>query len=205
MAFAKPLILASLTLVAVLAGCLGSDEQGSASVYVKDAPTDEFDEIHVVFTQVEVHAAGAKDDNGSANDTAGWKTLFEDAAGVDVDLLNASGAQAAFLGEADLASGKYTQVRIHVLRAYGMQDGAEVNITLSSGTLKLNHPFEVEADRETRIVLDFDLDRSLRQQGTDGAWRMTPVVGTVVAEVVADDASGEEAGQEAGDIEEIEA
>lgn len=207
MVFTKPTLLALMLAGALLPGCFG-DGQGSASVYVKDAPTDEFDEIHVVFTKVEVHAADGDDDqdgddNASANQTAGWETLYDDASGTDVDLLNASGARAAFLGEADLDAGKYTQIRVHVLEAYGIQNGTRVNITVSSGTLKLIHPFEVEADKETRIVLDFDLDRSLRQQGMDGAWRLTPVVGTVSAEVVEDDASGEEAGDEAGEIEEL--
>ncbi len=219
MAFPKPTLIALLLAGALLPGCFG-DEQGSASVYVKDAPTDKFDEIHVVFTKVEVHAADSVADDGDEagdaddNETddegnqtgalAGWKTVFSNATGVDVDLLNASGARAAFLGEADLEAGKYTQVRVHVKEAYGVQNGTRVNITVSSGTLKLIHPFDVEADKETRIVLDFDLDRSLRQQGMDGAWRMTPVVGTVSADVVEDDASGEEAGDEAGEIEELE-
>lgn len=210
MVFTKPTLLALLLAGALLPGCFG-DGQGSASVYVKDAPTDEFDEIHVVFTKVEVHAAGggddeSDDDNASSNQTssAGWRTLFDNASGADVDLLNASGARAAFLGEADLDAGKYTQIRVHVLEAYGIQNGTRINITVSSGVLKLIHPFDVEADKETRIVLDFDLDRSLRQQGPDGAWRMTPVVGTVSADVVDDDASGEEAGDEVGEIKEIE-
>lgn len=205
MASATSVLIALLGLTAMTAGCLGADDQGSASVYVKDAPTDEFDEIHVVFTKVEVHAAGAGDANDSANGTSGWKSLFEEDAGVDVDLLNASGTHAAFLGEANLTAGKYTQIRVHVQEAYGIQNGTRVNITVSSSTLKLIHPFEVEADRETRIVLDFDLDRSLRQPGMDGAWRMTPVVGTVSADIVEDDASGAEAGAEAGETEEIEA
>lgn len=179
----------------VTAGCT-SPSTGSASVYVKDAPTDEFDEIHVVFTKIQVHAS-----NASENGT-GWVTLFDNATGVDVDLLNASGTQAAFLGEADLQTGRYTQLRVTVMEAYGVKDDQQIALTLSSGTLKLNHPFTIAADKETRLVLDFDLDRSLHQQG-NGAWRMTPVVGQVLAEVVEDDASGEEAGQEAGDIETV--
>ena len=206
-------LLACLALVAALtAGCADSGE-GSASVYVKDAPTDEFDEIHVVFTKVEVHAAGeggdeddeddaGGDGNETDNSTAGWKVLFSDAAGVDVDLLNASGTQAAFLGEAELAAGRYTQLRVAVKSAYGMANGTQVPLTLSSGTLKLNHPFTVESGAETRLVLDFDLDRSLHQQG-NGAWRMTPVVGSVTAEEVEDSESGEESA-EPGDVEDVE-
>ncbi|MFA5943399.1 MAG: DUF4382 domain-containing protein [Candidatus Thermoplasmatota archaeon] len=215
---ASALLAATLSLAFLLAGCSSSGGDGSASVYVKDAPTDEFDEIHVVFTKVEVHAAGddgddaddsedsTTDDNETDGDddnsTAGWRTLFEDSAGVDVDLLNASGTHAAFLGEADLPAGKYTQLRITVTEAYGIDNGTRVPITVSSGTLKLNHPFDVEEAAETRIVLDIDLDRSLHQQG-GGAWRMTPVVGSVEAEEVDDEESGEDASEE-GEIEDLE-
>lgn len=203
--------LAALVLLAAFtAGCAAGGD-GSASIYVKDAPTDEFDEIHVVFTKVEVHAAGdggddddedGDDGNGTDNATAGWKVLFSDASGVDVDLLNATGSQAAFLGEADLAAGRYTQLRVTVKSAYGVDNGTQVPLTLSSGTLKLNHPFTVKADAETRLVLDFDLDGSLHQQG-NGAWRMTPTVGSVTADEVDDSESGEESA-EPGDVEDVE-
>ena len=192
--------LAILTLLAAaVAGCSSSGD-GSASVYVKDAPTDEFDEIHVVFTKVEVHASGSGGDDG--NSTAGWRTLVTSSSGIHVDLLNASGTQAAFLGEANLTAGKYTQIRVTVKEAFGVQNGTRVAITLSSDSLKLNHPFDVDAGKETRIVLDFDLDGSLHQQG-GGAWRMTPVVGSVSAETVDDEESGSEAGESPGDVEDV--
>jgi hypothetical protein len=211
---------ALLLLVAALAaGCAASGD-GSASVYVKDAPAATFDEVHIVFTKVEVHAAGGDDDaepedavagNASADGnatadgngtSAGWKVLFSDSAGVDVDLLNASGARAAFLGEASLGAGRYTQLRVTVKSAYGVENGTKVPLTVSSGTLKLNHPFTVKAGAETRLVLDVDLDRSLHQQG-NGSWRMTPVIGSVDAEQVGDGASGFEADQP-GDVGELE-
>ena len=209
-AMARSAILALLALAGVLtAGCASSGD-GSASIYVKDAPADDFEEVHVVFTKVEVHAAGGddgdddndEDGNATGNSTAGWKVLFSDAAGVDVDLLNASGSRAAFLGEADLAAGKYTQLRITVKSAYGVDaNGTQVPLTVPSGTLKLTHPFTVEAGEETRLVVDIDLDRSLHQQG-NGSWRLTPVVGSVDAEQVDDEASGEDTGQP-GDVETV--
>lgn len=202
-------------------GFMTESRASSASIYVKDAPTDEFSEIHVVFTKVEVHAAGDEDadgnetsddgnetsevDNETADDDAnetdeddgGWITLFENANGTDVDLLAASGDASAFLGEADLEPGKYTQIRITVASAYGVSlDGNDtVNITVSSGTLKIVKPFDVIEGEEAKITVDYDLDRSLKQQG-NGKWRMTPVVGSVVVEHVDDDESGEDAHDE---------
>ncbi len=159
-------------------------------------------EIHVVFTKIEVHAAGGDADANSTS-SAGWKVLFEDSAGVDVDLLNVTGTQAAFLGEASLAAGKYTQLRITVASAHGVQDGNDVAITVSSGTLKFNRPFDVDAEKETRLVIDVDLDKSLNQSGS-GTWRMTPVVGSVSATVVEDSSSGDDVADE-GDVESVSA
>lgn len=199
---------------------------GSASAYVKDAPADEFREIHLVFTHVAVHRSGSDSGNGSSNATgtatgaatsggngsldgstqtvgdAGWIELFFDPAGVDVDLLATTGARAAFLGEADLAAGRYQQVRITVIDAYGIrEDGTRENITVSSGMVRSVRSFEVEDGRETRVTIDIDLDRSLRQQG-NGEWRLSPVIGKTFAAVVDDDASGEEQA-EAGEVEDI--
>jgi hypothetical protein len=199
-------MLATLTLMAAMVSGCASQGEGSASIYVKDAPTDSFDEIHVVYTKVSVHAAGDGDNDDDSDDgdnqTAGWKVLFDNASGVDIDLLNVTGDRAAFLGEDDLPAGKYTQLRVEVKQAYGVaENGSHVAITLPSGTLKFNHPFTVEADEETRLVLDFDLDASMEQQ-TDGSWRMTPVVGHVDAQQVDDDESGEDADSE-GEVAEI--
>lgn len=205
------LALAMLVGVAGLAGCV-TDGEGSASIYVKDAPTDEFDEIHVLFSAVEVHYAGngsdeddgnetdAMDGNETDEDDGEWRTIVESESGIDVDLLNASGTRSAFLGEADLEAGTYTQIRVHVIEAYGIEDGERSDFFVPSGTLKLVRSFEVQADQETKITLDFDLDRSLKQTG-NGQWILTPVVGMTYVEVVEDDESGEDVHQE-GDIQE---
>jgi hypothetical protein len=232
----------ALLIALALAGCSTSNDAdggdsggtGSASAYVKDAPSDAFAEVHVVFTQVSVHRSGGDDSDsnmttsmgistsvgnttvsGSVNATAtsanstsdpgseaGWIVLFSDASGVDVDLLNTTGARAAVLGEADLEAGHYQQVRITVKEAYGIgHDGNRTEITVSSGTLKSVKSFEVEADEETRITIDIDLEKSLKQSG-NGQWRMTPVIGKTSAAVVDDGSSGEESSQP-GDVESV--
>lgn len=191
-------IITALALFAVaFAGCTDSGD-GSASIYVKDAPTDEFSEIHVNFTQVQVHYAGnGSDDNETEEEDEGsWITLFENADGTDIDLLAASGNASAFLGEERLEPGKYTQIRIIVQSAYGIDhDGNTVDIPVSSGTLKIIKPFNVVAGEESKITVDIDLDRSLVKTGNQG-WRMTPVVGSTVVEQVDDASSGRDAHSE---------
>jgi hypothetical protein len=241
MAF-RPLAV-TLLVALLLSGCTQSTDDGdgsgsgtgSASAYVKDAPSDDFREVHVVFTEVAVHRSGGDEpdpagagtstqtgtaignttvsaslsvtsDPNSTSDgdgsEAGWIVLFSDPAGVDVDLLNTTGARAAFLGEEDLAAGQYQQIRMTVIEAYGIDhDGERVEITVSSGTLRSVKSFRVEEDRETRITIDIDLERSLRETG-NGQWRMTPVVGKTTAQAVDDDSSGDETA-EPGDIEDV--
>lgn len=176
----------------VLSGCVGSDDgEGSASFYVKDAPTDEFSEIHVLFTKIEVHAASDDSDDNATDDDSGWITVYENATGTDLDLLQASDPnQAFFLGEANLSEGRYTQIRVHTDSAYGIDhDGERIDFALAPTPLKIVRSFEINATMETRIVLDFDLDRALVQQGPNG-WRMTPVIGKTLVEEVDNDESG---------------
>jgi hypothetical protein len=201
--------IALLVAAVSLAGCTGDAADGSASIYVKDAPTDVFAEVHVVITEVSVHVAGGGDegedeqnetgeaalDEGNDTGGAGWKVLADSDGGFDVDLLNASGTNAAFLGEADLAAGRYTQIRVQVDSAYGItHEGDRLNISVPSQALRVVRSFEVEEGQETRIILDIDLEASLRQQGDE--WRLRPVVGTTMVEVVEDAGSGEDVHEE---------
>lgn len=242
------LLLVAAVAAVALAGCSSSTTSGgggsgstsggtgSASAYVKDKPSDDFREVHIVLTQVSVHRSGGSDGNETSNTTAtgtatgvsttvgnatvsasatasgtvsgstapeaGWIVVFSDAAGVDVDLMNATGAKAAFLGEADLSAGHYQQVRITVKSAYGVHaNGTRDNITVSSGTVKAVKSFDVEAGKETRLTVDLDLERSLHQQG-NGEWRLSPVVGKVSSAVVDDRGSGSDTAQP-GDVEDV--
>lgn len=167
------------------AGCVtGDGGDGSASFYVKDAPSDEFKHVNVTFSEVQVHFAG----NGSSEDAADeegdgqWITVVDEER--TVDLLNFQQEDSrAFLGEANLTAGTYTQIRVTVDDAYGISadDGSREDITVSSGTVKVVRSFEIAEGEETRVILDIDLDRSLREQG-NGQWRMTPVIGKTIVE-----------------------
>lgn len=173
----NPALLAACVATTLLAGCASGS--GEASAYVKDAPAGDWDAIHLTFTEVSVHSSG------DGNSSTGWHTLFSDAAGVTVDLLNTTGARAAFLGESGLPAGKYQQLRIKATKAHGVTTSGEgIDIALPQGELKLNKAFRVEAGKETRLVIDFDLDRAVQQKGS--GWEFKPVVGKVYAQVVED-------------------
>lgn len=228
-----------VSLVLPMAGCLDSGD-GSASLYIKDAPTDEFSEVHVVFSQAYVHQAGEdggeetsdgednRPDSGGPSgerstatagltfqgpgsggtqenqfrEEAGWLQIVSDSQGIDVDLLNATGTKAAFLGEEDLAAGTYTQIAVVVQEAYGIDNnGSQVSITVPSGIGRIVQSFQIEADQETRIILDLDLDRALVESDDQG-WQLTPVFGQTVVETVDDSQSGQDA-HEQGEVAEV--
>lgn len=221
------LCISSLLSTVSLLGCVTTDDggQGSASIYIKDQATDDFQEVHALITTAMVHRAdgddgtgenetsdddGADDGmDGNGTDDGTWITIYQNASGLDIDLLAVQGDLAAFVGEADLEAGKYTQIRFTVESAYGIDnDGERVEIEVSSGAVRVVRPFEVDADMESRIVIDIDLDRSLHRMGgtapivDEPRYRMTPVLGTTTVEVVEDDESGEEA-HEPGEAAEV--
>lgn len=186
-------------------------QQGSMTTYVKDAPTDEFEEIWITFAEVRVHYAGnGSEANATGNETNGtdegrWLTAFNGTRSVDLLRFNETGAK-AFLGAADVPVGRYTQIRVNVTEAYGIdENGTRSNITVSSGTAKIVRPWTVSANGTTaQVTIDLNLDRSLHKQGggsaqgqgqgqgqADGdrqtSWRLTPVIGKVLVDHVEDD------------------
>ena len=98
------------------------------------------------------------------------------------------------LGVGPLASGHYTQLRLTVTNAVLYFDnpstgpacaasiptpaGASAPVQVSSGEVKLNRQFDVPERGATTILIDFDGDKSVIQQG-NGAYRMSPVIGIV--------------------------
>ena len=206
-------------------GAPGAQQEAGMTTYVKDAPTDEFREIWVTFDRVQVHYAGngsdgnasdaedgnateaanTTEENATAEEEGRWIVTVNETRSLDLLSFNTSEAK-AFLGEADVPTGQYTQIRVNVTEAWGiLDDGNEtrVNITVSSGTAKVNRPFEVTANGTTQVVIDVDLDRSLIRTGGQGqssgqgqgqspsgertTWRMTPVIGSVAIQHVDED------------------
>lgn len=236
----RVLFMVALMMGVAFAGCVGGD--GSASVYIRDAPTDEFESVNITFTHVYVHEAG--DDEDEENDTdqdggqqagddgapggtlslqeaaqhderdgdgqgdeqfqedAGWFAITEDEDGIEVDLLNATGTHAAFLGEGGLPAGHYTHIAVVIQDAYGIDtDGDRVDIRTPSNIGRVVQSFDVQEDTETRIILDLDLDRALVEQGS--GWALTPVWGQTVTEHVDPSTSGSEE-HEPGEVAEVE-
>lgn len=177
-----------LLVVPALAGCAATGGEGAVTTYVKDAASDDFQEVQITFDEVEVHFAG--------NET--WVTTVTESRTVDLLSFDES-ASKAFLGEANLSEGRYTQIRIHVTDAYGIDNnGDRVDITVTQPTAKTAGTFEVVEGETTQVTIDVDLDQSLHEQGPQG-WRLTPVIGRIdVRQSVQNDPRADRADSDAG-------
>ncbi|MBI2078056.1 MAG: DUF4382 domain-containing protein [Euryarchaeota archaeon] len=118
--------------------------------------------------------ATASEDDGS---DGGWFEIMNSTQ--TVDLKQFQGDASAFLGDAEVQAGKYTQIRIAIDEAYGMKDGARVNFTVPSGTLKIVRPWTVEPGEETILTVDFLLDKSIIAKG-NGEYSLKPTMKLLV-------------------------
>ncbi len=142
--------------------------QGGLNVYVRDA-TGPWAHVYVTFSDVQVH------ETGKGNST-GWDTVRMQTRTVDLASLT---SVSDLLAIDRLNPGKYTDIRIVVASASGqLSTGQAVNLTVPSGELKINHPFEISSARTTSLTVEIDLSRSIGQNGTQ--YVFTPVVGSVI-------------------------
>jgi hypothetical protein len=164
-----------------------SGSTGTLNLRITDSPYSDARALLVTFSQVSVHRADTPD--------TAWVTLpFAEAATTRTcDLKKLVNAQ-DILGTGPLATGHYTQVRLTVSQATLYLDnpsagaacasalvppgGRSAAVEVSSGEVKLNREFDVAAGGSTTMVVDFDGDRSVIQQG-NGAYRMSPVISVV--------------------------
>lgn len=65
------------------------------------------------------------------------------------------------LGETELASGTYTQIRVYVSSASVTTENGTSELKIPSGSIKLVRPFTIEPNKTTSLVLDWDADTSV--------------------------------------------
>ncbi len=180
-----------LGLVLVLgAACSGpSGQTGSLTVNLKDGPYADAQAMLVTFKSVSAHHADAE-----------WQPLTF-AGGVTTPLtcdLKKLVNVVDVLGTGQLLAGHYTQLRVEVQSAalyssptppadpacaVNMTPPAGLigNVEIPSGEVKLNRQFTIPEGGATKILLDFDGDRSVNALG-NGRFSMTPVINIVSVE-----------------------
>lgn len=170
-----------------LTACSNGDGTGTMRVSLTDAPAD-YAEVNI-----EIHQVLVKDNDDDEDDLdetedmdeeeledAGWKVVFNDT--ITVNLLDYQNGATLDLGEVELETGRYNQVRLVL--------GDENNVVLNNGnTFQLDTPSgqtsgykllvqaDIEEDQVYDLVIDFDASRSIVVTG-NGSYKLKPVLKT---------------------------
>lgn len=160
------IVAVGLTAVALAAGFIYlRDQTGSVAVLVTDDVIDQFDSLNITFNQVALHRAGDGNDSG-------WTTLKLD--NRTIDLTNLTDNITSQVGFDRVPAGTYTQLRIIVLTAVGtMKTGENVTVTVPSGELKTNTPFELKGGGTATIVLRLNVHLA------SGDYKLQPSLGSI--------------------------
>ena len=148
---------------------------GLVEIFISDdPPVLNIEKALITISGVRVHRA-TEEEASDEETEAGWLPVVETAQTFDLIELRDT---KAFLGSAELEAGRYTQVRLTVEEALVTIDGTEHALKVPSGTIKLVHPFTVEAGQTTELTLDFDAEESIHAAGNK--YMMRPTIKLVV-------------------------
>jgi hypothetical protein len=176
--------LATLTLLVVAACSSGSDDDSSTpiapdsgflTVALTDAPVDDAAEVIVVFTGIELQRGPASTINIDFDTPR------------SIDLLSFREGRTTNLVEGtQVLPGNYEWIRLKIRAEQNIQDGSRIRLRdgrqfplyipsgLESG-LKLNRPFVVAQGATTRLIIDFDLRKSIvAPPGQGQNWILRP-------------------------------
>jgi hypothetical protein len=184
------ILMALALVVALVSGCAvpgvsgptsppsgQSANTGTVAIWVTDAPrTDNITEFWIEVSEVKIHKA---DQDGDGEDEGEW--ISANITGDNpFDLLTLKGGGLQLkLATADMAQGKYTQIRMAIDEAWVIMDGDNITATIPSDKLKFVQPFDVEAGKETKLLFDFDADKSIHVTGP-GEVMVKPVIKLIV-------------------------
>lgn len=173
MKFLYKRLLLSLTVV-LLAGCnfSGSEDTGTLRVLLTDAPANA-ESVFVDIREVRIHRSSDAQDGDS-----GWVTIQNEP--LIVDLLELTNGNYEVLGEAELETGRYTQLRFILGDQNEMViDGERIPLntpsTQQSG-LKLLLNTDIVSGQTYTLLLDFDASKSIVKAGQSGIYNLIPVI-----------------------------
>jgi hypothetical protein len=171
--------LFSAVLFAALAflciSCSKNDSNGKPrlQVYLTDDPGD-YEEVLIDVQDILI--------NYSNNENDGWVSLNNVNKGT-YDVLKLVNDQDTLLADAELNSGKIEQIRLvlgpnNYLKVDGVKVKLETPSAQQSG-LKLNIHQEVTGDIIYKLLLDFDVAKSINRTG-NGKYMLKPVIRTIL-------------------------
>lgn len=124
-------------------------EKGTLKISLTDAPA-EFDSVNIVFSEINAHI-----DNE-------WVSVSQQPD--TVDLLQWNNGKSIVIGEAEVRSGHYSQIRLIIDDAYVVVAGIQYQMTVPSGAqtgLKFGPEFDIVPGITYELVVDFDVSRSI--------------------------------------------
>jgi hypothetical protein len=189
-------IAATVSCAALLSACGGGSgasvatvtppEQtmGTLRVALTDAPACGYDAVNVTVTKVRVNQSASAGDND-----AGWTDITLNPAR-KINLLALSNGALDTLGQASLAAGHYSQLRLllaanstaepvanSVVPTGGFETALDTPSAAQSG-IKLVNEFDVAAGTLVDLTLDFDACRSIVRRGNSGVL-LKPVISVI--------------------------
>lgn len=170
----RTLSLTVLTAALLFWGCdstLDSGTEGTGTMLVKlhDAPVD-YDEVNISIARVEV--------NNTESEGEGWITISEPNEVYNIlDLVN---GEFEILANVELEAGTYKQIRLILTNENTVViEGESYDLFVPSGVqtgVKLNIDAEIREGIEYTLLLDFDANRSVIQQGETNQYNLQPVI-----------------------------
>jgi hypothetical protein len=183
------LFVVTISTAGILAACGGgggdAPASGTMAVSLTDAPACGFDAVNVTVSKVRIHQSSTANTND-----AGWTDITLNPAR-KINLVNLTNGILDSLGQTSLPAGHYTQLRLvlaadtagstlnnSVLPTGGVETALVTPSAAQSG-IKLIGQFDVAANTQSDVVLDFDACKSVVTRG-NGSYGLMPVISTTV-------------------------
>jgi hypothetical protein len=178
--FLMVLLVAMMT---VLAGCgggggesassPGTAQTGTVAVFVKDGPSDEFAQIWVTITQVELLPV-----SGSP------VVIYDNPSGCRIDILDYRDEDFLLKIHRSVPAGQYSKIRLQVsdielVPTAASTIGSDIEVKLPSGKIDLNprDPFTVTPGGTLSVRLDIDANKAIHVHPSKPGWYIfRPVV-----------------------------
>ena len=160
-------IAAVLVTTTIFSGCIQNDT-GVLVLKITDDPSAlNITHMNVTISQVMVHRSAAVN-----NTTAGWEMIVDEPQMFDlIALTNAT----EFFGSTNLSVGMYTQIRLIIEKCNITINGTIYDCTIPSDAIKLIKTFEIKANQNTTLTMDFDAKESIIETGNH-QYKFNPVI-----------------------------
>ena len=155
-----PFALVLFSFISFLSGCeerlTTPPDWGILRISITDAPAT-FEAVNITFSEISVHTNGQ------------WITVRDSREDpITINLLEWNNGKSIVIGEAEVPSGLYTQVRLIIISANVSINETQYELFVPSGAqsgLKFGPQFTVHPGTTAELVIDFDAERSVVRTG----------------------------------------